>query len=213
MEKMNARDIKKVFEIIKEIMDENKEWLFKLDSAIGDGDLGMSMSNGFQKVYEGIKDLEEEKVGNIFIKAGYILAEASPSTTGTLIANGLMESGNSVINKIEIDLNDFFKVIKVFTESIMRTGNAKPGEKTIIDSVYPVSYALEEAIKNKLNLKNGLEKAYQAAKKGVESTKDMFPKHGRASWYREKALGKIDPGAAAGMLFIKAFHKFISRND
>ena len=102
MEKMDARDIKKVFEIIKEIMDENKEWLFELDSAIGDGDLGMSMSNGFQKVYEGIKDLEEEKVGNIFIKAGYILAEEAPSTAGTLIANGLIESGNSVINKIFI---------------------------------------------------------------------------------------------------------------
>ena len=210
MEKLNALDIKKVFEKIKETMDKNKEWLFELDSAVGDGDLGMSMSNGFKKVYEGIKDLTEEKVGNIFMKAGYILAEEAPSTAGTLIGTSLMEISNSLIDKIEINLSDFSKIICTFSENIMKTGNCKPGEKTILDSIYPASKALSEAVKNNLTLKDGLRGAYIAAQKGFESTKDMIPRHGRGSWYREKALGKLDPGAAAGMLIIKAFHKFVS---
>lgn len=213
MEKLDSSDIKEVFKKIKEIMYKNKEWLFELDSAVGDGDLGISMSNGFQKVYEGIKDLEEERVGKIFIKAGYILAEEAPSTMGTIIATSLIEIGGLVADKTEINLNDFSKIMNIFSESIMKTGNCKQGEKTILDSVYPASNALAKAVRNKLTLEDGLKDAYLAAKKGFESTKDMIPKHGRVSWYGEKALGKEDPGSAAGMLFIKAFYEFIHKKS
>jgi len=41
----------------------------------------------------------------------------------------------------------------------------------------------------------------------------MISKYGRAKWYGEKSIGKEDPGAAAGMLFIKAFYDYFKEKD
>ena len=95
----------------------------------------------------------------------------------------------------------------------MERGKAKPGEKTIIDSLYPAFQALKLASEDGRDLKEGFEKAYRAAKDGVEATKEMLPKHGRVVWYGEKSIGKKDPGAVAGMLLIKAFYEYLENKN
>lgn len=42
-------------------MTDKKEELLNLDSEIGDGDLGITMSEGFSKIYENIPSLNEER--------------------------------------------------------------------------------------------------------------------------------------------------------
>ena len=61
MRKLIDKDIKIIFSIIEKNMQENKELLFQLDSALGDGDLGVSMSNGFSKVAEELNNYNEKK--------------------------------------------------------------------------------------------------------------------------------------------------------
>lgn len=209
MNKLNSSDLEGLFAKVKDIMVENKENLFKLDSAIGDGDLGITMTTGFSKVYEMISTLEEEDIGKTFMKVGMTLAETVPSTLGTLMATGFMRAGKIIKGKTEVDLSNSVLMASVFVEGIMERGKAKPGEKTIIDSLYPAFQALKLASEEGRDLKEGFKKAYEAAKGGVEDTKEMLPKHGRAVWYREKSIGKKDPGAVAGMLLIKAFYEYL----
>jgi dihydroxyacetone kinase-like protein len=209
MNKLNSSDLEGLFAKVKDIMVENKENLFKLDSAIGDGDLGITMTTGFSKVYEMISILEEEDIGRVFMKVGMTLAETVPSTLGTLMATGFMRAGKTIKGKTEVDLSNSVLMASVFVEGIMERGKAKPGEKTIIDSLYPAFQALKLASEEGRDLKEGFKKAYEAAKGGVEDTKEMLPKHGRAVWYREKSIGKKDPGAVAGMLLIKAFYEYL----
>jgi len=78
MNKLNSSDLEGLFAKIKDIMVENKENLFKLDSAIGDGDLGITMSTGFSKVYEMISVLEEEDIGKTFINPKGRIPRACP---------------------------------------------------------------------------------------------------------------------------------------
>lgn len=209
MNKLNSSDLEGLFAKVKDIMVENKENLFKLDSAIGDGDLGITMTTGFSKVYEMISVLEEEDIGKTFMKVGMTLAETVPSTLGTLMATGFMRAGKTIKGKTEVDLSDFVLIMSAFVEGIMERGKAKPSEKTIIDSLYPAFEALKLASEEGRDLKEGFKKAYEAAKGGVEDTKEMLPKHGRVVWYREKSIGKKDPGAVAGMLLIKAFYEYL----
>ena len=209
MNKLNSSDLEGLFAKVKDIMVENKENLFKLDSAMGDGDLGITMSTGFSKVYEMISALEEEDIGKTFMKVGMTLAETVPSTLGTLIATGFMRAGKTIQGKTEVDLANSVLMASVFVEGIIERGKAKPGEKTIIDSLYPAFQALKLASEEGRDLKEGFKKAYEAAKGGVEDTKEMLPKHGRVVWYREKSIGKKDPGAVAGMLLIKAFYEYL----
>jgi len=212
MNKINSSDLEGLFAKIKDVMVENKENLFKLDSAIGDGDLGVTMSSGFSKVYEMISVLEEKDtgdIGRVSIKVGMTLAEAVPSTLGTLMATGFMRAGKAVKGKTEVNLPDFVLMASAFVEGIMERGKTEPKEKTIIDSLYPALQALKLASEDGIDLKEGLKKAYEAAKDGAEATKEMLPKHGRAVWYGEKSIGKEDPGAVAGMLLIKAFYEYL----
>lgn len=209
MNKLNSSDLEGLFAKVKDVMIENKDWLFELDSAIGDGDLGITMSTGFSKVHEMISILEEEDIGRVFMKVGMTLAETVPSTLGTLIATGFIRAGKSVKDKTEVDLSDFVLIMSAFVEGIMERGKAKPSEKTIIDSLYPAFEALKLASESNKSLKEGFSQAYEAAKGGVEDTKEMLPKHGRAVWYGEKSIGKKDPGAVAGMLLIKAFYEYL----
>ena len=216
MNKLNSSDLEGLFAKIKDVMVENKENLFKLDSAIGDGDLGITMSSGFSKVYEMISVLEEKDtgdIGRVFIKVGMTLAEAVPSTLGTLMATGFMRAGKAVKGKTEVNLPDSVLMASAFVEGIMERGKTEPREKTIIDSLYPALQALKLASEDGIDLKEGLKKAYEAAKDGAEATKEMLPKHGRAVWYGEKSIGKKDPGAVAGMLLIKAFYEYLESKN
>ena len=216
MNKLNSSDLEGLFAKIKDVMVENKENLFKLDSAIGDGDLGVTMSSGFSKVYEMISVLEEKDtgdIGRVFIKVGMTLAEAVPSTLGTLMATGFMRAGKAVKGKTEVNLSDSVLIAYAFVEGIMERGKTEPREKTIIDSLYPALQALKLASEDGIDLKEGLKKAYEAAKDGAEATKEMLPKHGRAVWYGEKSIGKKDPGAVAGMLLIKAFYEYLESKN
>lgn len=213
MNKLNSSDLEGLFAKVKDVMIENKDWLFELDSAMGDGDLGITMSTGFSKVYEMISALEEEDIGKTFMKVGMTLAETVPSTLGTLIATGFMRAGKTIQGKTEVDLANSVLMASVFVEGIIERGKAKPGEKTIIDSLYPAFQALKLASEEGRDLKEGFKKAYEAAKGGVEDTKEMLPKHGRVVWYREKSIGKKDPGAVAGMLLIKAFYEYLESKN
>lgn len=206
---LSGEDIKGILKSIADLMDQNRDWLIELDGAMGDGDLGLTMSTGFRKAAEALQSLDEKDVGKILTRAGMVIAQSAPSTMGTLMATGFMRAGKVVQGKEEIDLKDFAGLVNAFVEGIMARGRAKPGEKTIVDSLYPAARALEQAVRDNNSLKEGLVAAYEAALKGVEDTKTMISQHGRAAYYQEKSLGKQDPGATVGMLVLKAFAEYL----
>lgn len=210
MDKICSKDIKGMFHKVKDTMVENEDFLFKLDSVMGDGDLGITMKKGFSKVNEVISKIEEMDIGKIFIKAGMTLASAVPSTMGTLMATGFMRAGKSVKDKTEIGLEDFAVMMENFVNGIIEIGKAKPGDKTIIDSILPAIKALKFSSKNGESLQEGFMKAYKNSKEGLEATKEMVSKHGKALYHIERSAGMEDPGAAAGMLLIKGFYNYLS---
>ena len=210
MERLDNEDIKAIFKKIRNIMVENEDYLFELDSKMGDGDLGLTMKNGFVKVDEELRSLEETDIGKIFMKAGMVLASAVPSTMGTLMATGLIRAGKEFKNKNHIGLSDLVEGFSAFVDGIMERGKSKPGEKTIIDSILPATGGLKNALNKKAGLSEAFKIAYSAAKEGLESTKNMTSVHGKAFYHTERSKGTIDPGAAAGVLFMKGFSDYIN---
>ena len=67
---------------------------------------------------------------------------------------------------------------------------------------------LLKGLKEEKSLKNGLSAACEATVMGTENTKGMIAKHGRPSYYDEKSIGKEYPGAAVGVLIMKAFAEY-----
>ncbi|MEW5814166.1 MAG: dihydroxyacetone kinase subunit DhaL [Spirochaetota bacterium] len=205
MERLCKKDILSILYTIRKIMEDNKEFLIQLDSTMGDGDLGLTMTKAFIAADEELKKSEESDIGKLLMKAGTTIAKAAPSTMGTLVATGFMRGGKALSGKENLTTSDLADFFQAFVNGVMERGKAKPGEKTIIDALKPAADALSAAILK--TPREALSDALAAAEKGLEATKNMIARHGRIAYYQEQAKGKQDPGATAGVFIVKGFYE------
>lgn len=201
---MNNKDIIKMLEEIKVVMNNNREYLIDLDSVVGDGDLGLTMGKGFQAAFEAVADKDEQDIGKILYLGGKAMSTAVPSTMGTLMASGLMNAGKTLKGKNEIDLSGLYELFSAYMDGVSNRGKAKIGEKTFLDGIYPAVVSLKESASNNESLDTAASAAYEAAKKGFEDTKTMIAVHGRAATRGEASRTLEDPGAAVAMLMMQA---------
>lgn len=202
-EKLLLPDIINLFGSLKEVMLSNKDRLIELDSIMGDGDLGLTMATAFSIALDDYS--AETDLGKVFIKVGMAMAKAAPSTMGTLMGTGFMRGGKAVKEKTELGLEEMAQFWRAFVEGLEERGKAKPGDKTIIDSLDPAASALEKAAVAGESLQAGFTEASSAAKEGMENTIPMAAQFGRLAYNQEKSKTIIDPGAVVGYLIIKAF--------
>lgn len=200
---MNAIFIKRYLQECANIMVEEKEYLIELDSVVGDGDLGLTMSDGFTAAYNTICELDELDIGKLLYQAGKAMANAVPSTMGTLMASGLMSAGKALKGKTEVSNLGIVTIFKAYEEGVMNRGKACVGDKTFLDGLHPGIMCLQEHSES-TNLHEAATLAYEAAKKGYEDTVGMLAIHGRAATRGEASRELKDPGAYVGMLLMKA---------
>ena len=203
---MDSADLVNIVKSIRDIMDENKDYLIELDAQNGDGDLGISMSNGFKALVSFLENNKETDIGKVFMKMSSAFNEASPSSLGTILSFGMLGMAKSLKGKTQIELIDISQAFENGIKTIMDKANSKLGEKTILDSLY---YGAE-TLKNNSNLspKEAFEKAFKSALEGSENTKNMKAVHGRASYYGDKSIGILDGGSVVGKLIFEGIYNY-----
>jgi len=207
-EKLLLPDIQKLLGTLKEVMISEKERLLELDGIMGDGDLGLTMVAAFSAAADEIA--EDADLGKVFVKAGMSMAKAALSTMGTLMGTGFMRGGKAVREKTELGLAEMALFFRAFVEGLEERGKAKPGDKTIIDSLDPAASALEKAAAAGKSLLEGFADARSAAEAGMENTRTMAAQHGRMAYNQEKSKTLIDPGAVVGCIFMKTIADYIT---
>lgn len=212
MERMKKDDVVRLFLNIKEIMNANRQVLIELDGKIGDADLGLTMTHGFDAAYEEVQaaSASEGDLGKLLAKGGMAMAKKAPSTMGTLMATGFLRGGKAVMGKTELGPEEISLFFKAFHDGIVERGQAKLGDKTVVDTLKPTSEAVDQAVKDGFQLIEVLKKGFEASKQGLESTKGMMAQHGKAAVFREKTLGLVDPGSQAFVYVMEGFAKTLS---
>ena len=202
---MNISELKDAFSYVSDIMTENKDYLIKLDQQNGDGDLGVSMANGFKAVCEYLSTSEETDLGGILMKSSMVFNETAPSSLGTIISFAFMGMAQSLKGNEEATLLQVASAMQNGINKIMEKAGSKPGEKTVLDSLCP---GVDALYKNaELDALSALKAAADASKEGAESTRQMRSVHGRAAYYGDKSIGLIDGGAVVGNLIFEALYK------
>jgi dihydroxyacetone kinase len=102
-------------------------------------------------------------------------------------------------------------MLEAALEDAMKVGDAKRGERTLIDALAPAAEVAKEASASGDSLRQILEKVVSAAEAGAESTKEMIAKKGRAKFLQEKSRGFKDAGAVSVCRILKTIYEFISR--
>lgn len=213
MESFKTRDLIGIIASIRELMVENKDYLIELDAQNGDGDLGLSMDSGFTSTYEKIKDSEETDLGKFMLLVSKSFNEAAPSTLGTLLSIYFMGMAKYLRGKTVANLEDISLAMESGLSNLMIKGGAKPGEKTIIDSLNPAIEEIKNLVTSNKSLEDVFVSAVKKAEEGVLATKDMKSVHGRAAYYGDKSIGIQDGGATVGMYIIKGMYNYIHEKN
>lgn len=203
----NIESLRLVMRYCSALMEKNKQYLIDLDSALGDGDLGLTMAAGFAEGLSFVTSCTEEDLGKCTMQMGMAISKKVPSTMGTLVASGFMAAGKAVKGKSSLNTQEFVLFIDGFVNGVMSRGKANPGDRTIVDSIYPGAVAVKKAVESGEDISSAIKAGFEAAKKGVEDTKQMKAKFGRAVYYADQVLGKEDQGAVVGKLIFEGFFK------
>lgn len=206
---MNAEYIRTLLASMADVMQENRTYLIELDSVVGDGDLGLTMSDGFTAAYHMIQELDELDIGKLLYQAGKAMANAVPSTMGTLMASGWMQAGKVLKGNHELSLQMLANMFQAFEEGVQLRGKARIGEKTFLDGIDPAVKSMVESVTCKDTIQLMAKKAHQAALQGYDHTTTMLAVHGRAATRGEASRKLKDPGAYVAVLMMHAFVKSI----
>ena len=202
---MNYESLNKIIATISDVMTENRDYLVSLDQQNGDGDLGISMASGYEAVKNYVASSEERDLGKLLMKCSSVFNEAAPSSLGTITSFGFMGMAKALKGKEDASFEECIGALDAGLNKIMEKAKSKPGEKTILDALYPAIEALK-ANKDGDKLA-ALKAAADAAAEGSENTKNMRSVHGRAAYYAEKSIGTLDGGSVVGKLIFEAIYK------
>lgn len=178
------------------------DYLTSLDQAMGDGDMGITLSKIATALIDYVANTPCDDIGKFLSGAGMAANRAAPSTMGTLLATALMRAGKAVKGKTELTPADLAEIFTTADAGIQERGQAKLGDKTIVDALHPASLAFSEAVAAGNSLKEAGERALQSAEAGRDRVIPLRSQIGRASWVGERTEGKVDPGCAAFVVML-----------
>ena len=183
--------------------------LRELDAAIGDGDLGITVTIGFAAVRDELPGLADKDIGAILLRSGMAFNRKAASTFGALYATMMMRAAKVAKGLGEIGLRHLAEMAAAAAEGVRERGKANLGDKTLLDALAPLALALAQAADQGLSLAEGVARATLAAEQGMLATREMKSKIGRASWFADRTEGAQDPGATAIYLMARSFNAFI----
>lgn len=205
-------DNKKVIEIIKAIsakIEEQKDFLTKLDQPIGDSDHGINMARGFSEVEKKLPTLEDKDIGTTLKTVGMTLVSTVGGSAGPLYGSAFMKGGMAAAGKTEMDISDFLAVLDTAIEAVKQRGKSTTEEKTMLDAMVPSLAAMKEANEAGDAPKDVLKKGVDAAWAGAEHTKELVATKGRASYVGERSIGHQDPGATSYSYMLEVIYNAI----
>lgn len=214
MDKILFEQIPDLFASVGNLFIEKKEELCEMDARLGDGDLGLTMSKG----YGSLPDIMREEsasaagdIGKLLMKSGMKMSSLIPSTMGFLMSTGIMEGGKALKGKTELDAAALADYLTGFAAGVQKRGKCEQGQRTIYDSILPAAQAADKAAKSGASLSEVITQALEAAKSGVESTKNMVPVFGKAAVHTAQCVGVEDQGAVAGYYKILGLNNYICK--
>jgi dihydroxyacetone kinase-like protein len=200
---VTGAELRVILDRALELVTKNEDELRDLDSAIGDGDLGITVSRGAEAARKTIAALPQTATPSEIIRTfATTIASANPSSFSALVATGLLAAARSVAGSESLSVADAKTMARQAVPAIAKRGKTEVGDKTMLDAIVPSVAALEASPSDE-----ALEAMIVAARRGIDDTAQGVSRKGRAAWLGERTIGHPDPGATAYLRFLEALQK------
>ncbi|KIV99896.1 dihydroxyacetone kinase [Verruconis gallopava] len=169
------------------------------DTIVGDGDCGMTLKRGCKAIQQHFRDNSSSSLTHNLLEIAHLVDSNMDGTSGaiySLFFNGLASSVQDLSKaKFEtLNLEFWASAAENALVTVQKATPARLGDRTIMDALEPFVNTLKE----------GVECAYLAAKKGMESTKGIPPAFGRSVYVNEAGWYQVpDPGAMSVVALAK----------
>jgi len=137
---------------ICEVIEEQKTYLSELDGAIGDGDHGVNMAKCFREVKKKLGTNQGKDLQSILKDVGMVVLNSVGGAMGALYGTFFLKLAQEAAGKSELRLGDLVRMLQVAEKGVLEIGKAKPGDKTLIDTLSPAVRSLEQAEKESKSL-------------------------------------------------------------
>jgi dihydroxyacetone kinase-like protein len=192
-----------MFRAAASLWKDNTAYLGDIDSRFGDGDHGVTVEKIANFILNRTDEWEDENIKKFLESLSEGILGISGGSAGALY--GMFVEG--LATPLSYDASEVGpKLLKAMLtggrDAMFSITKACVGDKTLMDVLLPAVEAADEADDDILSI---LRAADEAAEQGLEATKGMVSKVGRARNYGEKTLGTPDVGASSAALLFKGF--------
>lgn len=204
---MKAEEVKSMLQYVAEKIILHKPYLTEVDSAVGDGDHGIGMAKGMKKVLEKLTGGKEyTNVYEIFGDAGKAMMMSMGGASGIIFGSLYLSGAMGQEPSGTMTAYDFACMEERSLAAIKERGKAQPGDKTMVDALSPAVTVMKETYT--LGFGQMFREAEEAARMGMENTKNMTARFGRAKSLMERSLGYQDAGATSVYLIFQGMREY-----
>jgi dihydroxyacetone kinase-like protein len=180
-------------------MERDFEMLNAADGALGDGDLGVTMTRGMRAI-AGKADEMPEDLGAALLQCAQAFTKSSGSSYGTLMAKGLMTTAKALKGRSTVEAAEMSDLVAAARDQMQVLGKAELGGKTVLDSLDAVA----KATAGKTTSAQVADAAAGAVDTALDAFRDRKATIGRARIFGDKSVGMDDPGMLAMSRIVKA---------
>lgn len=191
---------------------ENGDYISALDGTTGDGDHWANLNMGFEHLVAACDKMETQGMDGVFKTIGMLMMSKVGGSSGVLYGGAYMAASKAVAGKATITSEELCQSLEAMVNDMCKRGKAAPGDKTMIDALYPAVQAYKACLAEGKSDAETMETVKKAAIDGAEATKAMEAKKGRPSYRPDKAVGHLDPGAVTMSYQLECLCDYVAAN-
>lgn len=210
MDRLKADVFQQMFLRSARLIIEKEPYLTEIDSVIGDGDHGEGMKRGCEALIKLLEANQYDYVDDLCYAVSIELIRTMGGASGIIFGTMFFGGIDCLGHQKDVTASQLADYFCDGEQEIERRGKSKPGQKTMLDALYPACMEMKKAASETENIKEVLTRGYKAAIQGVEDSKNLRSRIGRSKNFKEKTLGLPDPGAVSVSFWFEGFQFIIN---
>jgi dihydroxyacetone kinase-like protein len=182
--------------------------LSEADRNLGDGDHGLGMQRGMTAAKDKLAPLDVESIEKAFGTVGMAMMSSMGGASGAIFGTFFRNGGKALAGKESFDSAGLAAFLQAGVDGVKQRGGAAVGDKTVVDAMQPAAEKAAEVSGQPLH--EAITAVAAAALGGLEASKAMVAKFGRAKTLGEACIGFPDAGAMSVTVIIGSMKEYIT---
>jgi dihydroxyacetone kinase len=184
----------------------NRQYLSEIDGLIGDGDHGINMAKGFNGCAARLDALGDKalELPAALTQLSKALMDDIGGSMGPLYGEFFRGLADTLAPHSQLDAALFGDALAAAVANVQAMGNAKVGDKTLMDTLLPALDAYRAAQASAAGFTAALQSMSDAAALGRDSTQALQARIGRSARLGPRSIGVLDAGATSCCLILQS---------